>query len=94
MNYLKENIIRLLKEQGKTQADLSQSLGITIQALQYYFKANLTLSNLQKIADSLGVDPYELIKPTNTNQPTKRGNKIQVQTICPHCEKTIKITIE
>lgn len=85
---IKTNVVRILREQGKTQVDLYKSLGITPQSLQYYFKANLTLANLQKIADALGVEPWQLLKPISDADHEKPAP------VCPHCGHPLTITIE
>lgn len=86
---IKANVVRLLQEQGKTQLDLCKSLGVTTQSLQYYFKANLTLSNLQKIADALNVEPWQLLKPVESSSDPQRP-----QLVCPHCGYPLTITID
>ena len=84
---IKANVVRLLQEQGKTQLDLCKSLGVTTQSLQYYFKANLTLSNLQKIADALGVEPWQLLKPVGESKEGRGA-------VCPNCGYPLTITVE
>lgn len=85
---IKTNVVRILREQGKTQVDLYKSLGITAQSLQYYFKANLTLANLQKIADALGVEPWQLLKPVSG------ADQKQPAIVCPHCGYPLTINVE
>ena len=85
---IKTNVVRILREQGKTQVDLYKSLGITPQSLQYYFKANLTLANLQKIADALGVEPWQLLKPQSDSDQERPAP------VCPHCGYPLNITVE
>ena len=84
---IKTNVVRILREQGKTQVDLCKSLGVTTQNLQYYFKANLTLVNLQKIEDALGVEPWQLLKPVGKDNG-------QEAIKCPHCGYPLTITVE
>ena len=86
---IKSNVVRILREQHKTQVDLYKALGITSQSLQYYFKANLTLSNLQKIADALNVEPWQLLKPVGSSTDPQRP-----QLVCPHCGYPLTITID
>ena len=79
-------IKEIIKEKGCTQAQFAEKLGISLSALNQQMTGKPSLSTLEKIAEALGVEIWELfISPKEF--PTQ-GLK------CPHCGKPIKINIE
>ena len=94
---IKTNIVKVLQDQGKTQIDLCKALRITPQSLQYYFKANLTLANLERIAGALNVEPWQLLKPLEEGETIpQRQPRPTAATVanCPHCGRPLKISIQ
>lgn len=76
-------IAEILKENGMTQTDLAERIGISRVGLSKAINGNTTITTLRKIAVALGVTVPELFAPQPTNTIT-----------CPHCGKPIKIKIE
>lgn len=54
----------LLKERGILHKELAEALGVTDVALRQSLKGNPTVSTLQKIAEALGVEVWELFTPS------------------------------
>lgn len=75
-------IKELCYEHGITLAELANQLHVTYQALFQTLNGNPTLKKLQAIADILGVDIPDLFARTSTHLS------------CPHCGRTITITIK
>lgn len=76
-------IAEILKENGMTQTDLAERIGISRVGLSKAINGNTTITTLRKIAVALGVTVPELFAPQPTNTIT-----------CPHCGKPIKIKFE
>lgn len=76
-------IAEILKENGMTQTDLAERIGISRVGLSKAINGNTTITTLRKIAVALGVSVPELFAPQPTNTIT-----------CPHCGKPIKIKFE
>lgn len=97
MDEIKDNVIRLLAQQGRTQRDLCAQLGITVQNLQYYFGGNITLRNISRLAEALGVEPWQILKPHDEGEvivPSSRPMPVHVSFKCPHCSRRLKVTVE
>lgn len=62
-------IKEVLKEQGKTQIDLSKALEVTPVGLNKLINGNPTVETLEKIADALDVDVRDLFNSTKTKEP-------------------------
>lgn len=73
-------IAEILKENGMTQTDLAERIGISRVGLSKAINGNTTITTLRKIAVALGVTVPELFAPQPTNTIT-----------CPHCGKLIKV---
>lgn len=100
---IKQNIVNALRAAGKTQLDLCETLGVTKQSLQYYFRGNITLAKLGEIAAALDVSPWDLLRPGGVPDPRQLGGSTPkpaqdqgaaVQTICPHCGKPLQIIVK
>ena len=61
-NQARENIKRLMEEQGLTQPKLSEKAGIAFGTLSRILrgKQDLTIQTAEKIADALGLSVYDL----------------------------------
>ena len=62
MRVTKQNIIRLMKEEGISQAELSRRTSIPITTINHYLKreADIPVTNAKAIAHALGVTLAEL----------------------------------
>ena len=73
-------IAEILKENGMTQTDLAERIGISRVGLSKAINGNTTITTLRKIAVALGVTVPELFAPQPTNTIT-----------CPHCGAVLEI---
>ena len=73
-------ITEILKENGMTQTDLAERIGISRVGLSKAINGNTTITTLRKIAVALGVTVPELFAPQPTNTIT-----------CPHCGAVLEI---
>ena len=73
-------IAEILKENGMTQTDLAERIGISRVGLSKAINGNTTITTLRKIAVALGVTVPELFAPQPTNTIT-----------CPHCGTVLEI---
>lgn len=78
-------IKELLKEKNMMQKELATAMGVSDVALRQSLKGNPTIGTLQKIADILGVELWELF----TASTSKGGNFI-----CPNCGCKLDISIK
>lgn len=76
-------IKELCKERGISMKDLSSKIGITDIGLRQSLRGNPTVGTLEKIAEALGVEVYELFAPSG-------GSRL----VCPHCGKEIRLRVE
>ena len=67
-------IKEICKEKGITLKELAERLNITYQSLHTIMTGNPTIKTLEKIADVLGVNAWDLFE--------KEGNLL-----CPKCKK-------
>lgn len=65
---LAKNIRENIYELGKTQSEYAKEIGIPITTLQYAIsgKGSVSLNTLDKIAYGAGIDPWELIRPSES----------------------------
>lgn len=73
-------ITEILKENGMTQTDLAERIGISRVGLSKAINGNTTITTLRKIAVALGVTVPELFAPQPTNTIT-----------CPHCGAVLEV---
>lgn len=91
---IKTKILEQLKKQGRTQRDLAAALGTSEQSLQYYYKANLTLSKLAQLAAAVDLDPWQLLHPATLEDIQTAGPAAQAPALtCPHCKKPIFLAV-
>lgn len=76
-------IKELCKQQGITQVELAEKIGISQPSLSLRLK-NPNLSSLEEIAQALGISVRDLFKP--------EGNEAKLT--CPHCGMPIEICIK
>lgn len=69
-----ENIKRLRKERGWSQELLAAQAGLHRTYISGIERAerNISLANLERIADALGVDPSSLLSKSNVSEDKKR----------------------
>lgn len=84
-NTIRENFDRFREEKGLTVAEIAAAKGVTRQTIYSYFREGITLGTLQKVADIVGVEPWQLLAPP-TMQHT-HGNGIK----CPNCGVSLNI---
>jgi transcriptional regulator with XRE-family HTH domain len=80
----KATIQDVLRAHGVTQRELAQRLGITRQSLDKSINRNLTTGRLEEIANAIGISPAEFYLPPNAMGGLR----------CPHCGKSLTITVE
>lgn len=92
---IQNNIKKFLKIQNKDAKTLCNELQITQQAFYNRFKGSMSISNLQQIADILGVHITELLKDTDPDNPATTTNNTSDFSglVCPHCGGVIQIKI-
>lgn len=73
-------IAEILKENGMTQTDLAERIGISRVGLSKAINGNTTITTLRKIAAALDVSVPELFAPQPTNTIT-----------CPHCGAVLEV---
>ena len=94
MSTIHNNIKRLLKAQNKDIKQLYTCLGITKPAFYARVNGNMSIGNLQQIADALGVHITELLKDdatatTNSPNDTPPQNRI----VCPVCRSVLTFSV-
>ena len=65
---LAENLRDNIYELGKTQSEYAKEIGIPITTLEYVIsgKGSVSLNTLDKIAYGAGIDPWELIRTSES----------------------------
>ena len=79
--------IEICREQGITQKQLAAKIGITEVGLSKATNGNTSMQTLEKIANALGVEVYELFAPKQEHQ---NSDKL----ICPNCGAKLRIVKE
>lgn len=92
---IKENIRFILEQRGMTQTGLAKKLGVSKTAVGYYLRGNITISNLQKIADALNTTVETIVSETplyvKKGPIQEKGRVTSTTLICPHCGEEITI---
>lgn len=92
---IKENIRFVLEKRGMTQKDLADRLGVSKTAVGYYLHGNITIGNLQKIADALDTTVETLVSETplavKGGPIQDKGRVTSATIVCPHCGETINL---
>lgn len=89
-----QNIKRVVKERGYKIKDVEQKLGWSKNRLSSMISSNaITLPNIRKIAEAIGVQPYEFFLPPDKKVVDKPVVQSGVS-VCPHCLKLIKVEFE
>ena len=77
---LNENVERFLKQKGKNKTVLADLLGVSYMQLYRYLHGNITLANLERLANALDVEPWQLLRPAdqdNHHEPHEAGNVLK-----------------
>ena len=92
---IKENIKFILEQRGMTQTVLARTLGVSKTAVGYYLRGNITINNLQRIADALDTTVETIVSETPLaakGGPIQEKGRVTTSTVvCPHCGETITI---
>ena len=92
---IKENVRYVLEKRGMTQKALADKLGVSKTAVGYYLRGNITIGNLQKIADALDTTVETLVSETplyaKKGPIQEKGRVTSTTIVCPHCGETISI---
>ncbi len=83
-------IKELIKEKGYTQKEFANLLGMTTVGLSQIISGKPSYTTLEKIANALDVDIWELLVSKHEIIEKKDGTII----CCPHCGKDITIKVE
>ena len=92
-----DNLDYILQQKNITKAALATKLGVTQQNLHVIIKGNITLKNIEKIANALNVKPAELLAdpPLSTKGYFRERAEPTHSTLqCPVCGAIIKLTAE
>ncbi len=92
---IKKNFDDLRKAKGLKIEEVCAKLGgITRQALYNYMRGGISVKSLSKLADALGVESWQLLKPaTEDSTPSETEPGKDYEIICPHCGGKIKISV-
>ena len=93
MQIVRANFDRIRTAKGITVQSIADKKGVTRQTIYSHFRPGASINTICKIADLIGVEPYELLKPVEADQ----GAPAQARTIqpapavvlCPHCSRPI-----
>ena len=81
---IKANFEKFKIEKGLTINQIAKDKGVTRQTIYSYFREGITLRTIEKIAQLVGVQPWQLLQP---NTPTTNPF-----ILCPYCKKPIYLT--
>lgn len=85
----------LLKEKKLTQQQLAEGIGVSLQAVKQMIHASsLTTTTIQKIADFLDVEIWELLVSREEIIGHNSDSRQQIYGSCPYCGQEISISIE
>lgn len=93
MQTIRANFDRIRTAKGITVQSIADKKGVTRQTIYSHFRPGASINTICKIADLIGAQPYELLKPVEADQ----GAPAQARTIqpapavilCPHCARPI-----
>ena len=80
----------MIKEKGYTQKEFAEKLGMSTVGLAQIVAGKPSYTTLEKIADALGVEIWELL----VSKDEIVGKKDALSLTCPHCGKSINIKVE
>lgn len=85
-NTIRENFERYMNAAGLTIAKIAEAKGVTRQTIYSYFRKRINLVTLEKLADLVGVECWQLLAPPemiNVNKKIK----------CPKCGEIMQVCI-
>ena len=93
MQIVRANFDRIRTAKGITVQSIADKKGVTRQTIYSHFRPGASINTICKIAELIGAEPYELLKPVEADQ----GAPAQARTIhpapavilCPHCARPI-----
>lgn len=83
-------IKELIKAKGYTQKEFAEKLGMTTVGLSQIIAGKPSYTTLEKIADALEVEIWELL--ISKNDIMENSNALSIT--CPYCGKDINIKVE
>lgn len=86
---IREKFEALRIEKGIKIVDVCDSLNISRQAFNAYFKRSINLATLEKLAAIVGVEAWELLKPSEDGNQDKPQKTPEI--LCPYCGKPLQI---
>ena len=82
----------ILKERDMTQQQFAEVLGITRSALTQQLSGKPSLTTLEKIAEALGVEMWELFK--SKSEIVEEIAEEKKNTVpCPYCGRDINVSL-
>ena len=85
---MENRIKNLIKEKGFTQEQFAQKIGVTRMSLVKTLSGNPSYETLQRIAEALGVEMWELFA---SKEEVIKQNKNTIP--CPYCGKDIDVSL-
>ena len=85
---MENRIKNLIKENGFTQEQFAQKMGVTRMSLVKTLSGNPSYETLQRIAEALGVEMWELFA---SREDVMKQNKNTIP--CPYCGKDIDVSL-
>ncbi len=79
-----------IKEKGYTQKEFAEKLGMSTVGLAQIIAGKPSYTTLEKIANALSVEVWELL----VSKEEIVGKKDSLSITCPHCGTEIKIKVE
>ena len=92
-----DNLDFILKQKKITKRDFAAKLGVSSQNLHVITHGNITLKNIEKIANALNVKPAELLAdpPLSTRGFFReRAEETHTTIKCPICGATLNLTLK
>lgn len=86
LNYVGDRIRQFRKDRGWTLQDLSGASGLHPSSISQAERGerNLTLSNLQRLAEGLDVEPFQLLLNTEEMLDDKQEQEFKVEQLLEH----------
>ena len=85
---MENRIKNLIKENGFTQEQFAQKIGVTRMSLVKTLSGNPSYETLQRISEALGVEMWELFA---SKEEVMKQNKNTIP--CPYCGKDIDVSL-
>jgi len=89
---IREKFEALRVAKGIKIADVCNEMNISRQAFNAYFKRSINLATLEKLAAIVGVEAWELLKPSEDSNQDENTTRKTPEIICPYCGQPITIT--